>query len=533
MLRKSWRDLVLTLMGILFGTTSLTWPFGWDTAIHYYVGREWALRGAIPYRDTFDHKPPGIHFVHALAITVFGEGMWGIRIVEIVSVAVLGWVCASLASGGRGTRGPDGLRGAAILSANVLYYGFFEYRFTAQCELLGTTLCGLALLAAWRIRKPGRAALAAGLMTGAVFVLKPPLVVMALVPLVVVAIRGAAGTPSRNGARAAAVMRSTGGFAAGAIILPALFVVYFAAHDSATDLLECVVLVNFAYLHNEPGLTTVGEIGAHVYAMWRCFCPIASLLFMAAAIATGDALLRRSRARLARWATAWALLAAGALVVAVQFKFYFYHWTVLLLPVVLLAANVVVDASRAVSASRRSWVPLATALVLIAAFGCTGTQFDGWSRTTTATWHWLRGDWDRTRFASTFQPWDGVHRYADVEATGKWIGDHSSRDDQIVVRGVAAEVYVVSGLRAPGRFFWTAFLTRPSRRFHRKAWLAEDAAVLDARKARWVVTWTATATGPESVSYFLPRGYVERTRIGPYTVLERSAANLQVQLGTP
>jgi len=505
------RDGLLAAVGVLFGATSLPWPFGWDTAIHYYVGREWALRGAIPYRDSFDHKTPGIHLVHALSVTVFGEGMWGIRIVELVAVVALGWVCASLAAGGRGRRGPDGLRGAAVLTASVLYYGFFDYRFTAQCELLATTLCGLALLAAWRIRRIGRAALAAGLVTGAVLALKPPLVLMALVPLVVLAIRG----------RAAGILRATGGFAVGALVVPSLFVAYFAACGSATDLLDFAVLVNFAYLRNEPGLTTAGEILAHLDAMWRCFCPIASILLGAALLATGDALLRRSRARIARWATAWGLIAAGALVVFVQYKFYFYHWTVLLLGVVLLAVNVMVDASRAVRASRRSWVPLVTAVVLLAAFARTGDVFDAWSRTQAATWHCLRGDWDRARYASTFQAWDGIHRYADVEATGLWIRDHATREDELLVRGVAAEIYVVSGLHAPGRFFWTAFLTRPSRSFRREALLAEDAAVIDAKKPRWVVTWTETRDGPESAGYFLPRGYVERTRVGPYTVLER------------
>jgi hypothetical protein len=518
-------DALLAAIGILFGATSLTWPFGWDTAIHYYVGREWVLRGAIPYRDAFDHKPPGIHLVHAITIAVFGEGMWGIRVVELAGVAVLGWACASLATRGRDKRGPDGLLGASVLAANVLYYGFFEYRFTAQCELLGTTLVGLALLAAWRIRRPDRAALVAGLATGAAFALKPPLLVMALVPLAVLAIRAAAGSSSWNAGRAAAIARSVSGFAIGALVAPALFVAYFAAHGSAGDLLECVVLVNLGYLRNEPGLTTASEILSHVDAMWRCFCPIASILFTASAVATGDAILRRSRARLARWGTAWALIATGALVVAVQFKFYFYHWSVLLLGVVLLASNVVVDISHVVRASRRSFVPLAAAVVLLAAFSRTGNVFDGWSHVTAATWHSLRGDWSRAQFASTFQTWDGGHRYADVEATGLWIRDHSTKGDELLVRGVAVEIYVVSGLHAPGRFFWTAFLTRPSRRFHPEVWLAEDAAVIDTRKPRWVVTWTDTPDSPESNSYFLPRGYVERTRVGPYSILERAAGS--------
>ncbi|MGH7297344.1 MAG: hypothetical protein ACRELB_20570, partial [Polyangiaceae bacterium] len=155
-----WRDALLASCGVLFGAPSLAWPFGWDTAVHYYVGREWALRGAIPYRDTFDHKPPLIHLVHAICVRLFGEGMWGIRVVELACVVALGLACASLAWGRRDGRAPDGLRGLAVLASSVLYYGFFDYWNTAQCELMGTTLCALVLVAAVRVRRAGRAAVA-------------------------------------------------------------------------------------------------------------------------------------------------------------------------------------------------------------------------------------------------------------------------------------------------------------------------------------------------------------------------------------
>ena len=529
---RPWRDVLLALAGILFGATSLTWPFGWDTAVHYYVGREWVLRGAIPYRDTFDHKPPLIHFVHAASVWLFGEGMWGIRVIELACIVVLGWVCASLAVR-RGERGPDGLRGASVLTASVLYYGFFDYWNTAQCELLGTTLCALALLAAWRIRRPGRAAVAAGLVTGAVFALKPPLVVMALVPFTVLAIRAAAAARHGGGARTAAVARSAAWLAGSALVIPAVFVAYFAAHGAAADLLDFVVRCNFTYLRDEPRLTTASEVWANVDTMWRCFSPIASLLFVAAAVATADAVFRRSRGRLARWATAWALLAASVLAVAIQLKFYFYHWITPLSAVVLLAANLMVDVSHAVRASRRAWVPPAAAVVLLAAFSRTGIEFDAFLRTSAATLHWWSGDWDRARFARTFQTWDGLRRYGDFEATGLWLREHSSAGDFVLVRGIAAEIYVVSGRRAPGRFFWTAFLTRPSRRFHREEMLAEDYDTIVEKRPRWVVTWGPSREGPDSAEWFSSMGYERRQQFGANVVLERKAVDVQVQLGAP
>ncbi len=515
-------DGLLTAIGVLFGATSLAWPFGWDTSVHYYVGREWLLRGAIPYRDTFDHKTPGIHAVHALTIAVFGEGMWGIRVVELACVVVLGWTCASLAVR-RGERPPPGLAGASVLVASVFYYGSFDFYNTAQCELLGTTLCALSLLAAWRIRRIGVAVLVSGLLTGAMLALKPPLVLMATVPFAVLAVRTHRAVTPGRASRLAALLRCGLGFAGGAVVVPALFVAYFVAHDAGSDMLDLVVRCNLSYVHDEPRLTTAAAIWAEVRSVWRVFSPAAPILFAAAGVATADAVLRRSPARMARWAAAWALFGTSVLVILVQLKFYFYHWITPLPAVTLIVANVMVDAARAVRGSRRAWVPLATGVLLLAAFTQTGSQFSGWSGSTAAALHWVLGDWDRARFAQHFQTWDGVRKYGELEAVGLWLRDHSSKDDLLLSRGVATEVYVVSGMHAPGRFFWTSFLTRPTRRFHREAWLAEDLAVIETKRPRWVVTWTGIPDGPESASYFLPRGYVERTRVGSYSILERAA----------
>ena len=57
---RPWGDLALAVVAAAFGWASLTYPFGRDLGLYFYVGREWALRGAIPYRDVLDHKTPGI-----------------------------------------------------------------------------------------------------------------------------------------------------------------------------------------------------------------------------------------------------------------------------------------------------------------------------------------------------------------------------------------------------------------------------------------------------------------------------------------
>jgi len=508
-------DALLAAVGVLFGAASLAWPFGWDTSVHYYVGREWLLRGAIPYRDTFDHKTPGIHLVHALCIAVFGEGMWPIRLVELGSVVVLGWACAGIARD-RDSRRSPGLTGATILAASVAYYGFYDYWNTAQCELLATTCAALMVLAAMRTRGVVRSAVAVGLLVGVALLLKPPFVLFALVavPLLWARARGTGGL----GRPLVALVLS-------AAAIPGVVLAYFAAHGALHDLVEIVGYANAAYLENEKRLSSVGEVIDNAAVVWRGYSPVAGLLFVASGASVVVAFVRRSRRRLARWAVAAGMLAVGYAIIVLQLKFYYYHWITVLSAGTLMTASVLVDVSDALASSRRAWAPAIGSILVLAAFALTGQQAAGWLRTTVAAVRWLAGDWDRARFASTFRTWDGVRRYEDLEATGTWIRDRSSKDDELLVRGVAAEIYVVSGLHAPGRFFWTAFLTRPSRRFHRAQWLAEDAAVIDTARPRWVVTWTETTEGPESASYFLPRGYVERTRIGGYSVLERGAGD--------
>src|SRR5512134_3956359 len=87
-----WLDVALIFGSILFGVFSLTYPYGHDQGLYAYVATEWVERGRIPYRDVFDHKPPGIYILYALAVALFGTGMWGIRIFDLACVMTLGFI---------------------------------------------------------------------------------------------------------------------------------------------------------------------------------------------------------------------------------------------------------------------------------------------------------------------------------------------------------------------------------------------------------------------------------------------------------
>ncbi|SNB48117.1 glycosyltransferase family 39 protein [Geobacter sp. DSM 9736] len=67
-------------------------PFERDEGFYSVIGRE-ILRGGIPYRDAIDMKPPGVFYIYAFAIAVFGKTVESIRIfTALYSVLTLGAV---------------------------------------------------------------------------------------------------------------------------------------------------------------------------------------------------------------------------------------------------------------------------------------------------------------------------------------------------------------------------------------------------------------------------------------------------------
>src|SRR5688500_9132730 len=52
-----------------------------DSGVFLYVG--WRLlRGDIPYRDVWDHKPPLIYFIDALGLTLTPGSLWGVWLLQ-------------------------------------------------------------------------------------------------------------------------------------------------------------------------------------------------------------------------------------------------------------------------------------------------------------------------------------------------------------------------------------------------------------------------------------------------------------------
>lgn len=75
--------LLVLIIGAIIGSISLAYPFGRDQGIYAYAGKM-LLEGKMNYLHVFDLKPPGIHFLFAFAEFIFGENMLNLRIFDIL-----------------------------------------------------------------------------------------------------------------------------------------------------------------------------------------------------------------------------------------------------------------------------------------------------------------------------------------------------------------------------------------------------------------------------------------------------------------
>jgi 4-amino-4-deoxy-L-arabinose transferase-like glycosyltransferase len=501
-------DLALGTAGIAFGAFSLAFPFGRDQGLYAYVGREWLEHGAIPYLDTFEQKSPGVFLVHALAIMLFGETMVGIRAIELVATAVLGLLCADLARRSAAPS-PPGLRGAGILFASVLYYGFYNYWDTAQCELLCVLASVASLWAALRCRRERIAWVLAGLFGSMAVLMKPPGAFLVLVAVAAVVERRMRGPPPRGRGVASAL----GWMGLGGAAVPALLVAYFAAHHALGAAKDVLVDANGYYFVHERSVASLADTVEQVTDRYDPRRPVVALLSLALLAIAFLGPLPRPERRARAWRALAFLVAALAAVVA-QLKFYVYHWSLFVGPLTLLATTSLAG----VVASRRragAWIAGATAVFGIA-YALDPTT--AWATSASAVTRHLTGHLDREHFLDTFRA-DGP-RFWDAEQVGLWLGEHTTPSDTVAVRAFDPEVYFTAHRRYGCRFFWTLFLTWPSRAYRREDYLAEDRTCFRESRPKYVVAVTGEAEGPDSVAWFEAMGYSPLWSRAEFTVLE-------------
>ncbi len=511
---RSWPDALGISLAVLIAIPTLAYPFGRDQAIFYYIGREW-LHGALPYRDAFDLKPPAIYALHSLSILLFGAHQWSIRIAEILGVVGLGALTATAVR--RQSRRAPGEIGIAALLLSAFYFISFDFWDSAQAELWEALFIIASVAALERVRRARLAPLLAGVLA-CVAVLFKFTAGMIAVPLGLLALaRGwrDAGDNATHGRRALDAIVSGALFVLGAILPVALVLAYYAAHRATWSLWELL-----GYLKN---YAETGATPSDAHNRIELFWLTRSGLWLAAFVGLWLVGVIRSVSsrswHVLRGALFVALLVGLAVgSVAVQKKYFSYHWGVVAPFLVLAAAYGVSELAQ--------WSPsVATIQALSIVLGGFLTA-PPWLTNPALTYRtyaletfrdYRAGRLPRDQFVRIFK---GVanYDYAAQEYISSLILERAHKGDLLHVRGFELAMYAITGMRTPCRFVSELPLDEGWLFYHRDQWLAQQNQVLWSNRPRFIVTFVDR---PWDISLIKSHGYHEIGRRGLFTLLMR------------
>jgi hypothetical protein len=166
----------LVTVAVLFALPSVGWPLDAAQNSSFELAKRWWQENAIPYRDTADIRPPGIHFLRLLAGLFFGVHPRSLRILELIAVIAAGMSAAHIAAKKR--LSPLALAPAMLISA-VFYFTLTGPANSGIAEIWAA-LCLLSAQSTISVDKNRRrAAIVSGLWTGCALVLLPATIVFA------------------------------------------------------------------------------------------------------------------------------------------------------------------------------------------------------------------------------------------------------------------------------------------------------------------------------------------------------------------
>ena len=314
----------------------------WNVATYIYMGKT-ILEGGIPYRDAFDVKGPGIYYIFAFTMLLFGKTTLGIEILEGVWQAVTALILFRI--GARIYQRETA--GYAAASVYLIYLLYFATRGgTAEPDRLVALPMGLGILFLLDAGEEDRlwSWTLAGLTMAAAALLKLPAALLGAV-MMVAAVRQDPARFGRIGLRLAAL--------AAGFLTPLLFcALWFYLHGALGDLWTAQFKFAPQYLRSFNAWGSPACLG-------RSFT--ITMLFPLYAMG-GLALLRvQSTGRKAwRWpegsVLAWVFVAALSLFL--HGLFFSYHFFPLAAPLALLSG-------RAIAGWREERTPVRLATVAL------------------------------------------------------------------------------------------------------------------------------------------------------------------------
>lgn len=309
-----------------------------DGAVFALIG-DAVAHGAMPYRDVWDHKPPGIYLANALIGVVLPEvGAWPRAWLLSWASTAVALLALSVLLARSGQRWP-GIVAATLVALPLFAVNHFVLG-GGQTELVGLAFAvvGVGIVVS-TVRT--RWAVVGGAVAGAAV-----LISVQFAPALIAAFLVAGIARPGRWARMACVLL-------GSAIVPLVSLAWIAANGSLPDMLEQVIAYNRAYLANNQQFRASGLVWAGGDALFM-------LPLVVAALARLLAFRRGGATRLEIAAIAW--LGTGLVLVALQGLFFDHYLTALAPPLVILAAP---SLGGAIAAARATRFPAIATVVLV------------------------------------------------------------------------------------------------------------------------------------------------------------------------
>lgn len=390
-------------------------PLERDEGEYAYIAREWR-RGAVPYRDAFNQKPPGVFLAYRMLFALDIESVEGIHWMAhawlagaLVPLVLLGRRVGGLAVGAAA-----GL-GAAVLAMDSSVLGN-----AGNAELFALLPLSLGVYVAWRDGGPA-AAFVAGLCGGVALCMKHVSLPVVLWPIGWLAVRprplGRAALP-----RALAFTAGVGG------VLAAV-AVYLYLRGAGWEAWDAVVAHNLAYASRVP-------LAHYRFTLAMGGWPVAVTQWPWWVAAGAGAIVMSRAERRALWPIAAWLVAAG---LATSAGGYFrpHYFMYLVPPVALLGASGLGALARRVAGER----PAARALIAVL-----GVAVAAWPVVVHGSYFRARSPELASRELYPFQP------FAESSLAADWIRQRSTDDETVFVYGSEPQIPFYAGRRSVSRY---------------------------------------------------------------------------------
>ena len=430
--------LFLVLAGalLLVRVPSLAQPMGPDQGLYAYVG-ERILHGGLAYRDAWDQKPPGIHYVYAglRALSRSDAAVAAADLVTAAAVALLLWRAGTHLAG-PGAGAISALLFLLLSDPNFTRYGGVRVR--SQCETFIALAVAAAMVLALGANERRRAwsVFGAGLLLGATFALKYNAGIYA------VAVIAALWLTTR--VRAADLPP----LAAGGLVVPAVLFVVFAYGHALRDLYEATIVYNLRY----SGETYASRLDMVRYLVLFPIqhARIDALWFVGGlgCVALVPLTVRR-RALLIP--VVW--VGAACVAIAINGSRGLPQYFVQAAPALALAAGT--GATAALRTAPRALVWGVTALVAIGVWRV--DDFPKLAGNVRYDAEYMLGRMDRRSYLTRYGGQREADKYSALDNMdlGDMLRQRTAPSDTVYIFGFSQAAYVYADRRSASRFFWS------------------------------------------------------------------------------